>query len=157
MWSEILPVVSDSLQPHGILQARILEWITFHISRGSSQPRDQTQVSHIAGGFFTGWATREAQEYGVGSLALLQWIFLTQDSNPGVLHCRQVLYQLSYQASPGGHRHKQLEDCRRGGGEECGPSPQWAWAQWPVLSLPLQRVANERQSWSRKPVCGSVA
>ena len=38
---------------HGILQARILEWVVFSFSRGSSQPRDQTQVSHIAGGFFT--------------------------------------------------------------------------------------------------------
>ena len=46
---------------HGILQARILEWVAFPFSRGSSQPRDQTQVSHIAGGFFTSWATREAQ------------------------------------------------------------------------------------------------
>ena len=36
---------------HGILQARILEWVAFPFSRGSSQPRDQTQVSHIAGGF----------------------------------------------------------------------------------------------------------
>ena len=44
---------------HGILQARILEWIAFPFSRGSSQPRDQTQVSRIAGGFFTSWATRE--------------------------------------------------------------------------------------------------
>ena len=44
----------------GILQARILEWIAFPFSRGSSQPRDRTQVSHIAGGFFTSWATREA-------------------------------------------------------------------------------------------------
>ena len=46
---------------HGILQARILEWVAFPVSRGSSQPRDRTQVSHIAGGFFTRWATREAQ------------------------------------------------------------------------------------------------
>ena len=38
---------------HGILQARILEWVAFPFSRGSSQPMDQTQVSHIAGGFFT--------------------------------------------------------------------------------------------------------
>ena len=34
---------------HGILQARILEWLAFPFSRGSSQPRDRTQVSHIAG------------------------------------------------------------------------------------------------------------
>ena len=45
---------------HGILQARILEWVAFPFSRASSQPRDQTQVSCIAGGFFTNWATREA-------------------------------------------------------------------------------------------------
>ena len=51
---------------HGILQARILEWVAFPFSRGSSQPRDRTQVSHIAGGFFTSWATREAQEYWNG-------------------------------------------------------------------------------------------
>ena len=37
---------------HGILQARILEWVAFAFFRGSSQPRDRTQVSHIAGGFF---------------------------------------------------------------------------------------------------------
>ena len=36
-----------------ILQARALEWVAFPFSRGSSQPRDRTQVSHIAGGFFT--------------------------------------------------------------------------------------------------------
>ena len=45
---------------HGILQARILEWVAFPFSRGSSQSRDWTQVSCIAGGFFTSWATREA-------------------------------------------------------------------------------------------------
>ena len=45
---------------HGILQARILEWVAFPFSRGSSQPRHQTQVSYIAGRFFTVWATREA-------------------------------------------------------------------------------------------------
>ena len=58
--SERHSVVSDSLWLHGILQARILEWIAFPFSRGSSQPRDGTQVSHIAGRFFTSWATREA-------------------------------------------------------------------------------------------------
>ena len=51
---------------HEILQARILEWVAFPFSRGSSQPRDQAQVSHIAGRFFTSWATREAQEYWSG-------------------------------------------------------------------------------------------
>ena len=46
---------------HGILQARIPEWVAFPFSRGSSEPRDQTQVSRTADRFFTSWATREAQ------------------------------------------------------------------------------------------------
>ena len=50
---------------HAILQARILEWVAFPFSRGSSQPRDGTQISHIAGGFFPSWATREAQTHSV--------------------------------------------------------------------------------------------
>ena len=45
---------------HGISQARILEWVAIPFSMGTSQPRDQTQVSCIAGRFFTSWATREA-------------------------------------------------------------------------------------------------
>ena len=47
---------------HGILQAGILKWVAFPFSRGSCQPRDWTQVSRIASGFFTSWATREAQK-----------------------------------------------------------------------------------------------
>ena len=50
---------------HGILQARILEWVAFPFSRGSSQHRDQNQ-----------------------------------ESNPGLLHCRQILYQLIHKGSP---------------------------------------------------------
>ena len=46
---------------HGILQARILEWVTFPFSKGSSQLRNWTRVSCIAGGFFTNWAIREAK------------------------------------------------------------------------------------------------
>ena len=46
---------------HGILQARILEWVAISFSRGSSQPRDQTQVSCIAGRCFKLWATKEAR------------------------------------------------------------------------------------------------
>ena len=54
----------------------------------------------IAGIFFTSWATREPKHTRVGSLSLLQWIFPTQESNQGLLHCRRILYQLSYQGSP---------------------------------------------------------
>ena len=53
---------------YGILQARVLEWVVFPFSRGSSQLWDQTQVSHIAGGFFTSWATTKSPriQKGVG-------------------------------------------------------------------------------------------
>ena len=51
---------------HGILQARILEWVAFPFPRGFSQPRDRTQVSHIVGEFLISWATMEAQEYWSG-------------------------------------------------------------------------------------------
>ena len=65
---------------HGTLQARILELVAFPFSRGSSRPRDQTQVSCTAGRFFTSWATREAQEYWSG------WLIPSPGdlSNPGV-------------------------------------------------------------------------
>ena len=46
---------------HGIFQARILEWIAIFFSRGSSWPRNQTQVSCVAGRFFIDWAMREAR------------------------------------------------------------------------------------------------
>ena len=74
LWSESESVShlvkSDSMRPHGhcsppgssvhgILQARIVEWITIPFSRGFSWPRDWTWVSCIAGRFFTLWATRE--------------------------------------------------------------------------------------------------
>ena len=69
--SENHSVMSNTLWPHGLyspprssihetLPARILEWVAVPFSRGSSQPRDQTQVSHSAGGYFTIWATRKA-------------------------------------------------------------------------------------------------
>ena len=86
---------------YGILQARILEWVAILFSRGSSQPRDRTQVSRIAGRFFTSWATGEAQIYWSGyPLSFLHVIFLTQELSWSLLHCRQILYQLSYQGSP---------------------------------------------------------
>ena len=65
--SRSCPTLCDSMEcsppgssVHGILQARILEWVAMPFSRGSSRPRDHTQVSCIAGRFFTVRATREA-------------------------------------------------------------------------------------------------
>ena len=67
-WKWSHSVLSDSLDPvdcslsgslvHGIFQARVLEWVAICFSRGSSRPRDWTQVSRIVGRCFTIWATR---------------------------------------------------------------------------------------------------
>ena len=69
-WSEVAqscPTLCDPINcslpgssVHGIFQAIVLEWIAISFSSGSSWPRDQTQIFHIAGRFFTIWATREA-------------------------------------------------------------------------------------------------
>ena len=55
---------------HGILQARILEWVAFPFPRGSSQPRDWTQVPCVAGGFFTSWDTREVHAIACSPLKI---------------------------------------------------------------------------------------
>ena len=84
---------------HGILQAWILEWVAFPFSRGSFQPRDRIQVSHIAGGFFTSWGTREAQEYWSG------WPIHSPGDlpNPGIKFGSSALqvdsFQLSYEGN----------------------------------------------------------
>ena len=67
---------SPSSSIHGIIQARILEWVTMPISRGSSQPKDWIQVSLIAGGFFTTWGTKEV----CNQAACAQILSLTSDS-----------------------------------------------------------------------------
>ena len=76
------------------------EWVAFPFSRGSSQTRDQTQVSCIAVGSLPAEPQGKPKNTGVGSLSLLQWMFPIQESNWGLLHCRQILYQLRYQGSP---------------------------------------------------------
>ena len=84
---------------HGILQARILEWIAMPSSRGSSQPRDRTQVSHIALDSLPSEPPGKPKTTGVGGLPLLQGTFLTHESKCSLLHCRRILYQLSYQGN----------------------------------------------------------
>ena len=85
---------------HGILQARIMEWVAFPFSRESSQPRDWTQVSTLWADSLPAEPQGKPKNTGGGSLSLLQWIFPTQASNQGLLHCRWILYQLSYEGSP---------------------------------------------------------
>ena len=102
VWLSVIPwtVAHQASLSMGILQARIMEWVVMPSSRGYSQIRDQTQVFNTAGGFFTVWAsTGKPKNTGVGSLFLLQGILATQQLSWDLLHCRQILYQLSYLGS----------------------------------------------------------
>ena len=84
---------------HGILQAKILEWVAIPFARGSSWSRDQTQISCIAGRFFIIWATREVPE---GYLVKLGVRFLPW---PNVLlpnfHCLTAGLELRFWAAQG--------------------------------------------------------
>ena len=84
---------------HGILQARIMEWVTFpspgHLPNPGTKPRSPTLQAHS----LPAEPQRKPKNTGVDSLSLLQWIFLTQELNRGLLHCRWILYQLSYDGS----------------------------------------------------------
>ena len=99
MWKLISGVrLFETLYSHGIHQIIILEWVAVPFSRRSSQPRGQTQVSHIAGNSLLAEPPGKPKNTVVHSLSLLQRIFLTQESNQGLLPCGWILYQLSYKS-----------------------------------------------------------
>ena len=82
----------------GILQARILEWVAMPSSRGFSNPGIKPRSPTLQVDSLPAEPQGKPENTGVGSLSLLQGNFLTQESNWGLLHRRQILYQL------GGHR-----------------------------------------------------
>ena len=77
---------------YGIFQARIVEWVVFPFSRGYSQPRNQTQVSLIAGKFFTIWYTREAPIANLASFQKSDMSFVSLLFNLLEYSCFTVLY-----------------------------------------------------------------
>ena len=76
---------------HGILQARILEWVAFLFCRESSNPGTEPRSSVLQVDALTAETQGKTKNTGVGCLSHLQQIFLTQESNQGLLHCRQIL------------------------------------------------------------------
>ena len=97
-WSCLTLCLPMDYTVHRTLRVKILEWVAFPFSRGSSQPRDWTQVSCIAGGFFTNWATKEAQVYWNGYPIPSPVDLPYPGIEPGS-PALQILYQLSYQRS----------------------------------------------------------
>ena len=81
---------------HGILQARILEWVAFPFSRESSQPGIKPRSPALQADALPAEPQGKPTNTGAGSLSLFSGSSLTQASNQGFLHCRQILYQLSY-------------------------------------------------------------
>ena len=85
---------------HGILQARILECVAFCFSSDLPNPGIEPRSPTSQADSLPAEPPGKPQNTGVGSLFLLQEIFLTQELDQGLLCCRQILYQLSYQGSP---------------------------------------------------------
>ena len=97
--TQLCPTLCDPMDytVHGILQARILEWVAFSFSRDLPNPGIESRSPTLQADSLPADPQGKPKNTGVGSLSLLQWIFLIQELNQGLLHCRWILYQLSYQ------------------------------------------------------------
>ena len=82
---------------HGIFQARVLELVALPFPRGSSQPRMEPRSPALQVGSLPAEPQGKPKDTGVGIISLFQQIFLIQESNWDLLHCRRILYQLSYE------------------------------------------------------------
>ena len=80
---------------HGILQARILEWVAIPFSGDCLSPGIEPRSPILQVDSLPAEPPGKPKNTGVGILFLLQRIFLTQELNWGLLNCRQILYQLS--------------------------------------------------------------
>ena len=85
---------------HGIIQARMLAWVAVPFSMNLPNPGIEPRPPALQAYSLTAKPPGKSKNTGVGSLSLLQRIFPTYELNQGVLHCRWLLYQLSYQGSP---------------------------------------------------------
>ena len=97
-----------TLQSMGILQARILEWVAMPCLSLRDLPNPDIKPKSLTLQAYSllSEPPGKPMNTGVGSHALLQGIFPIQGSNPGLPHCRRILYQLSHQGSPGGLRQQ---------------------------------------------------
>ena len=121
---------------HGILQARILEWVAIPFSRGSFQPRDQTWVSHTAGGFFTIWNTK----LHVKNLEKKKNYLQYQGKNFSDLFS-QTSFSVWVQ--------RQGSSGKRG----CWEEPRWVRRPWCIPSSASPR----RWQWSATPALGPAS
>ena len=85
---------------HGVLQARALEWVAMPSCGDLPHPGIEPRSPALQVDSLPAEPPWKPKNTGVGRLSLLQGIFLTQESNQGLLHCRWILYQLSCQGNP---------------------------------------------------------
>ena len=100
--SQLCPTLCDPVDytVHGILQARILEWVAIPFSRGTPNQGNEPRSPALQADSLPAESQGKTKITGVGSQSLLQQIILTQESNWGLLHFRQIFYQLNYQGNP---------------------------------------------------------
>ena len=145
---------------HGTFQARILGWVAISFSRGSSWPRDRTQVSRTAGRFFTIWATREALVKMWYVYVYRQWSIIQPQKEWNIVICnkmdelgghyakwnksdreRLILYDLIYMwnlktKTNQDHRYRrQIDGCQRDWGKS-----EWNGKGWKVQTLMWRQV-----------------
>ena len=94
---------------HGILQARTLEWVAFPFSRGLPNPGIKPRSPALQADSLPADQPGKPKNIEVGSLSLLQLNFQTQELNQGLLHCRRILYRLSYQGLLPNHERRVKE------------------------------------------------
>ena len=100
VWSR--PTLCDPMDytARVVLQARILEWVPFPSPKELPNPEMEPSSPTLQADSLPAEPQGKPKNTGVGSLSLLQRIFLTQESNRGLLYCWWILYQLNYQGSP---------------------------------------------------------
>ena len=143
--SESRSVVSNSLQTHGLHSP----WNSPGRNTGVGSPFPSPGELPNPGikpsspalqvDFLPAEPQGKPKNTGVGSLSLLQRIFLTQELNQGLLHCRQILYQLSYQGSPMWAAPKILKMNNLG--------PIYMWRKSLLLALARLGIGCVQQIW----------
>ena len=91
---------AHEISAHGILQAKMLQWIAIPFLRGISPTQRSNPGPTLQPDSLPSEPPGKPKNIGVGSLSLLQQIFLTQETNQGLLHYRWILYQLCFHGRP---------------------------------------------------------
>ena len=128
---------------HGIFQARILEWVARPFSRGLPDPWIEPGFPALQVD-----SPGKPKNLEVDSLSLLQGIFPTQESNWGLLHCRQILYQLSYEGSPTANSSD--------GGLDTKSCPTLATPWTVACHIPLSMGFSRQEYWSGVPLPSTI-